>query len=50
MRNIIYLNDGTRSFSFRTIDYHYKLAPFNQGQYLQISLAPLDHSISDINK
>ena len=50
MRNIINVNDGTRSFSFRTVDCHDQPAPFHQGQYSQISLTHPDHFISDIDK
>ena len=38
MRNLINTNDGTRSFSFRTVDCHDSAAPFHQGQYTQINL------------
>ncbi len=50
MRNMINVNDGTRSFSFRTVDCHDQPAPFHQGQYSQISLTHPDHFISDIDK
>ena len=50
MRNIINVNDGTRSFSFRTVDCHDQPAPFHQGQYSQISLTHPDHFISDVDK
>ena len=50
MRNIINTNDGTRSFSFRTVDCHDQPAPFHQGQYSQISLTHPDHFISDVDK
>ena len=50
MRDIITKNDGTRSFSFRTVDCHDQPAPFTQGQYSQISLTHPDHFISDVDK
>ncbi len=50
MRDLINVNDGTRSFSFRTVDCHDQPAPFHQGQYSQISLTHPDHFISDIDK
>ena len=50
MRNMINVNDGTRSFSFRTVDCHDQPAPFHQGQYSQISLTHPDHFISDVDK
>ena len=50
MRNMINVNDGTRSFSFRTIDCHDQPAPFTAGQYSQISLTHPDHFISDVDK
>ena len=50
MREIINVNDGTRSFSFRTVDCHDQPAPFHQGQYSQISLTHPDHFISDVDK
>ena len=50
MREMINVNDGTRSFSFRTVDCHDQPAPFHQGQYSQISLTHPDHFISDVDK
>ena len=50
MRHMINVNDGTRSFSFRTVDCHDQPAPFHQGQYSQISLTHPDHFISDVDK
>ena len=50
MRSMINKNDGTRSFSFRTVDCHDQPAPFHQGQYSQISLTHPDHFISDVDK
>ena len=50
MRDMINTNDGTRSFSFRTVDCHDQPAPFHQGQYSQISLTHPDHFISDVDK
>ena len=50
MRNLINTNDGTRSFSFRTVDCHDQPAPFHQGLYSQISLTHPDHFVSDIDK
>ena len=50
MRNMINVNDGTRSFSFRTVDCHDQPAPFTAGQYSQISLTHPDHFVSDIDK
>ena len=50
MRNLINTNDGTRSFSFRTVDCHDLAAPFHQGQYTQINLTHPDHFISDVDK
>ena len=50
MREMINTNDGTRSFSFRTVDCHDQPAPFHQGQYSQISLTHPDHFISDVDK
>lgn len=50
MRHMINVNDGTRSFSFRTVDCHDQPAPFTAGQYSQISLTHPDHFISDVDK
>ena len=50
MREMINVNDGTRSFSFRTIDCHDQPAPFTAGQYSQISLTHPDHFVSDVDK
>ena len=50
MRSLINVNDGTRSFSFRTVDCHDQPAPFHQGQYSQISLTHPDHFVSDVDK
>ena len=50
MRTMINTNDGTRSFSFRTVDCHDQPAPFHQGQYSQISLTHPDHFVSDVDK
>ena len=50
MREMININDGTRSFSFRTVDCHDQPAPFHQAQYSQIQLTHPDHFVSDIDK
>ena len=50
MRDIINVNDGTRSFSFRTTDAHDQPAPFYNGQYSSINLTHPDHFISDVDK
>ena len=50
MREMINVNDGTRSFSFRTVDSHDQPAPYTKGQYSQISLTHPDHFISDVDK
>ena len=38
MRTMIAVNDGTRSFTYRTIDAHDLSCPFTQGQTSQINL------------
>ncbi len=50
MRNLINVNDGTRSFTYRTVDCHDQSAPFQAGQYSQINLTHPDHFISDVDK
>ena len=50
MRTMIAVNDGTRSFTYRTVDAHDLSCPFTQGQPSQINLTHSDHFISDVDK
>ena len=50
MRNLIAVNDGTRSFTYRTVDAHDLSCPFTAGQPSQINLTHSDHFISDVDK
>ena len=50
LRNLVNVNDGTHSFSFRTTDAHDQPAPFFNGQYSAINLTHPDHFISDVDK
>ena len=50
LQNLVNVNDGTRSFSFRTTDAHDQPVPFFNGQYSSINLTHPDHFISDVDK
>lgn len=50
MRNLVNVNDGTRSFTMKTVDCHDIPAPFPKGQFTQINITHPDHYISDISK
>lgn len=50
MREIININDGTRSFTNRTVDAHDIGCPIPQKQFTQINITHPDHYISDVSK
>lgn len=50
MRSLVNVNDGTRSFTMRTVDCHDQPAPFPSGQFTQINITHPDHYISDVSK
>ena len=48
LKKLIQVNDGTRSFIYRTVDCHDQSAPFNDSQETRISITHADHAISQI--
>ena len=48
LANLVQVNDGTRSFSLRTVDCHDQAAPFTHSQETRIAITHSDHQISQI--
>ena len=48
LSKLIQTNDGTRSFSLRTVDCHDQAAPFTSSQETRIAITHSDHQISQI--
>ena len=48
LKRLIQINDGTRSFIYRTVDCHDQSAPFNDSQETRIAITHGDHMISQI--
>ena len=48
LKKLIQINDGTRSFIYRTVDCHDQSAPFNESQETRISITHADHMVSQI--
>ena len=49
IHNPVQTNDGTRSFSMKTVDYHDQQAPFYQESETQIEITHKDHHVSNMN-
>ena len=49
LKQLIQVNDGTRSFILRTVDCHDQSAPFNSSQETRIAITHQDHMISQIS-
>jgi hypothetical protein len=47
LSKLIQTNDGTRSFSLRTVDCHDQAAPFTSSQETRIAITHSDHQITD---
>ena len=43
LKKLIQVNDGTRSFIYRTVDCHDQSAPFNDSQETRIAITHGDH-------
>ena len=50
LKNIVAVNDGTRSFIIRTEDCHDQNAPFNQSQETRLRITHNDHDVSQITE
>ena len=50
LKDLISVNDGTRSFIIRTEDCHDQNAPFNQSQETRLRVTHNDHMISQITE
>ena len=48
LADLVQVNDGTRSFTLRTVDCHDQAAPFNSSQETRIAITHSDHQISQI--
>jgi hypothetical protein len=48
LKNLVQINDGTRSFVLKTVDCHDQSAPFNDSQDTRIAITHSDHHISQI--
>ena len=48
LSKLVQVNDGTRSFSLRTVDCHDQAAPFTSSQETRIAITHSDHHISQI--
>ena len=48
LASLVQVNDGTRSFSLRTVDCHDQAAPFTHSQETRIAITHSDHQISQI--
>ena len=48
LKKLIQVNDGTRSFIYRTVDCHDQSAPFNDSQETRIAITHGDHMISQL--
>lgn len=48
LKNLVQINDGTRSFVLKTVDCHDQSAPFNDSQETRIAITHSDHMISQI--
>ena len=48
LKKLVQVNDGTRSFVYRTVDCHDQSAPFNDSQETRIAITHGDHMISQI--
>ena len=48
LKNLVSVNDGTRSFVLKTVDCHDQSAPFNDSQETRIAITHGDHHISQI--
>ena len=48
LKKLIQINDGTRSFIYRTVDCHDQSAPFSESQETRISITHADHMVSQI--
>ena len=48
LKKLIQINDGTRSFIYRTVDCHDQSAPFNDSQETRISITHGDHMVSQL--
>ena len=49
LKNLVSVNDGTRSFIIKTSDCHDQAAPFNQSQETMIRITHSDHQISQLS-
>ena len=49
IHNLVQTNDGTRSFSMKTVDCHDQQAPFYQESETQIEITHKDHHVSNVN-
>ena len=47
-KNLVQINDGTRTFVEKTVDCHDQQAPFNDSQETRIAITHSDHMISQI--
>lgn len=50
LKQILETNDGTRSFTWKTVDCDLNPAPFNQNQETTVPLTHPDHMMSDLSK
>ena len=48
LKNLVQVNDGTRSFVLKTVDCHDHSAPFDESQETRIAITHSDHHISQI--
>ena len=48
LKKLVQVNDGTRSFIYRTVDCHDQSAPFNDSQETRIAITHGDHMISQL--
>ena len=48
-KDLINVNDGTRSFVLKTVDCHDQAAPFSDAQETRIAITHSDHDISQIS-
>ena len=48
LKQLIQINDGTRSFIYRTVDCHDQSAPFSDSQETRIAITHADHMVSQI--
>ena len=49
LKNLVSVNDGTRSFTLKSVDCHDQSAPFSESQETRIAITHADHDVSQIS-